>query len=153
MARPVKPFGKRTAFIMSPGIDKLPERIRAYTVRKQNDYGQAVHEKVVSNTPVDVGTARSNWVIRIGRPFDLIYKAYAPGSHLGVGETANRAAALRQAAAQLGGNKSGQPIYITNNVPYIRRLNDGWSRQAPANFVQRSIVEGVNEARAKPTRF
>ena len=27
-------------------------------------------------------------------------------------------------------------IYITNNVPYIGKLNDGYSKQAPARFVE-----------------
>jgi hypothetical protein len=37
------------------------------------------------------------------------------------------------------------PTYISNSLPYARRLNHGWSKQAPSGFVQRA----VERARAK----
>jgi len=39
--------------------------------------------------------------------------------------------------------QAGDVSYITNNVPYIIRLNQGWSTQAPAAFVDASINEVV----------
>jgi len=36
-------------------------------------------------------------------------------------------------------SKPGKKIFITNNLPYAKRLNEGWSTQAPANFVQAAI--------------
>ena len=37
-------------------------------------------------------------------------------------------------------------VNITNNVPYIRRLNEGSSSQAPAAFVQSAIARALNNA-------
>lgn len=38
---------------------------------------------------------------------------------------------------------------ITNSVPYIGRLNNGWSQQAPAGFVRAAIQFGVNATRSE----
>lgn len=103
----------------------------------------SIHAEEVERTPVDVGTARSNWVLRVGRPFSYVYKAFFPGKHLGRGEASNLLGALRQARAAVSSRKNDQPVYITNNVPYIGRLNRGHSRQSPAGFVQAGVSSGV----------
>jgi ribosome modulation factor len=136
-----------TRVILSPGLQTLADRVFRATNRYQAHVAGRVHARVVDLTPVDRGTARSNWVVRRGSPFSLVYRAYAPGRFLGRGETANRAAALRQAAGVLRGHNDGAAIYITNNLPYIGRLNDGYSKQSPRKFVQRGITQGVGEAR------
>lgn len=38
--------------------------------------------------------------------------------------------------------KAGDTLYLANSTPYIKRLNEGWSKQAPARFVEMT-VEGV----------
>jgi hypothetical protein len=50
--------------------------------------------------------------------------------------------ALAQAEQQYKLKKPGEQIHITNNAPYIRQLNDGSSKQAPAGFVERAILIG-----------
>lgn len=37
----------------------------------------------------------------------------------------------------------GEKIFITNNLAYIQRLNEGHSRQAPSGFVQKAIMAGI----------
>jgi formaldehyde-activating enzyme involved in methanogenesis len=32
---------------------------------------------------------------------------------------------------------------VSNNVPYINRLNEGHSAQAPAGFVQQAVAKAV----------
>jgi hypothetical protein len=46
----------------------------------------------------------------------------------------------RWVIAELGGQ-----IDVINDAPYIMRLNDGWSRQAPAGFIERCIDEVIAE--------
>lgn len=41
--------------------------------------------------------------------------------------------------------KLSDTIYISNNLPYIRPLNDGHSTQAPAGFVDAAIQRGVRQ--------
>lgn len=99
-------------------------------------------QAVVTGTPVDTGRARSNWITRMGEAEDSTIDPYSPGEGGSTGPQ-NTQAAIEQcqrvvASYQLGGN-----IHITNNLPYIQRLNDGHSQQAPANFVETAVLEAV----------
>lgn len=103
----------------------------------------AVDQAVVISTPVDKGPARSNWQVSLGAPINQVISAYAPGDKLGLGEQANAAAALDQGRAAVARRREGQDVYITNNIPYIGKLNDGSSAQAPANFVEEAAMAGA----------
>lgn len=96
---------------------------------------------LLSTTPVDSGKAISNWQIGLDAPPTERLDAYYPGKY---GSTALicREAALEAAQAVLKAKKPGQTVYISNLLPYIRRLNDGWSEQEPAGFVERAMLLG-----------
>jgi hypothetical protein len=119
----------------------LARRVDAGTERLIRRVALVADQALVFSTPVDTGRARSNWIVSIDQPASATVGPYSPGQGLGVGETANAQAALNQAAAQidrfrLGANRS---IFISNNLPYIERLNDGHSAQAPAGFVESAV--------------
>lgn len=103
----------------------------------------AVDQALVLSTPVDTGRARSNWIVSTGQPTSEVIPPYAPGENLGTGEGANANAALEQGRQEAENYRLGQTLFITNNLPYIGRLNDGSSAQAPAMFVEEAIQEGV----------
>jgi hypothetical protein len=91
---------------------------------------------VVLATPVDTGRARGNWQMEVNTPF--------------VGETGRLSTSgqesIEQAKAKAAQYKGGTPhaaLYITNNVPYIGKLNEGSSAQAPAGFVEQAVMVGV----------
>ncbi|MCY1553030.1 hypothetical protein D9M68_894720 [compost metagenome] len=92
-------------------------------------------------TPVDTSNALSNWQLTLDSPATDEIKPYFPG-HMGSTQRASAAQTVNEARSRLGAKKPGQPIYITNNVPYIEQLNNGSSKQAPAGFVERSILIG-----------
>lgn len=94
--------------------------------------------ELVLSTPVDTGRARSNWLLSLGGPSTSEIEAYAQGKG-GSSGAANANAAMAQAQAAVRGRRPEQDVYISNNVPYIGRLNDGWSAQAPAGFVQAAV--------------
>jgi len=86
-------------------------------------------------TPVDTGHARANWVPSVGSPHSSVVDG--DGAHeSGV-------------AAVIGYKLGDGPAWISNNVPYILMLNDGWSKQQPAGFVERAIAETLLEAEQK----
>jgi len=91
-------------------------------------------------TPVDTGWARANWVPQIGTPF-----SGTAGSRPRAGtRTANDSAStagIASVVTQYTASKG--PAHVTNNVPYITRLNQGYSRQAPAGFVQIAVIKAV----------
>lgn len=122
-------------------------RIRARRVTEGADrlvrkVAIAADQAVVSATPVDTGRARSNWIVAMNSPASQVIRAYAPGKS-GDSAQKNEAAAVAQGQAVISGYKSGNEIHITNNLAYIGELNDGSSRQAPANFVEESILEAA----------
>lgn len=87
-------------------------------------------------TPVDTGVARYNWQVSIGNTEDstLEYSG-APGS-------AGGRAMSREMPTMLSINL-GQIVWAQNNLPYIERLNNGWSEQAPVNFVEEAMRVAV----------
>ncbi|AXC34262.1 tail completion or Neck1 protein [Escherichia phage Shy] len=91
-------------------------------------------------TPVDTSKALSSWEVTLDAPSSNVGKAHYPGEK---GSTRNASAAetIAQAKAVLANKKPGQKIYITNNQPYIKRLNDGYSAQQSAGFVERCLAK------------
>lgn len=128
----------------------LRQFARSFTKRANaNAYGNEVKKKVaiaiVRNlayvTPVDTSKALSNWQVSLGtKPLGRI-DPYFFGQQ---GSTQELSAAYAVAAAMkvIENAKPGQPVWISNNLPYIRRLNDGSSTQQAANFVARAELIG-----------
>lgn len=88
----------------------------------------AVLRDLVTATPVDTGRARGNWQVGLGSPVRDARGVVALG------------AAISQGLGKAARAKEGQDIYVSNNVEYIQALNDGWSAQAPAGFVEATIT-------------
>jgi hypothetical protein len=47
---------------------------------------------------------------------------------------------IEQALSAIAARAPGQPIFITNVLPYAELLDQGSSEQAPAGFVDRAVV-------------
>lgn len=92
-------------------------------------------------TPVDTSKALSNWVTTIGAPSASNIDAYSVGDK-GSTQSTSAAETIAQAENALQAKRPGQTIYITNNLPYIKRLNEGYSKQEPAGFVERAVLIG-----------
>lgn len=99
---------------------------------------------LIESTPVDTGWARANWIPAIGSP--------TPQS---VGSERAVSTAMQQAglASLLSYRLSRGPVWISNKTPYIRRLDGGWSKQAPAGFVRQAIARAVSVVQAKVSRW
>lgn len=85
---------------------------------------------VILDTPVDTGRARANWQVSENAPIK---------NETGTTDKSGRApiAAVEAAAKNSNGDVS---IYLSNNVPYIGRLEDGYSRKAPEGMVKRNVI-------------
>ena len=92
-------------------------------------------------TPVDTGWASANWVPRIGQRAGI-----TAGERPKRGNSASRKAqeqGIAQVATGYKHNSGNGKIIISNNVPYIIKLNFGSSPQAKKGFVQRAIVRTI----------
>jgi len=95
------------------------------TVRK---VALTVDRELVLKTPVDTGRARSNWIPSLEAPSVRLVE---PGQKPDID-------------GELAQYTVDKTIFITNNLPYIRRLNEGHSDQAPAGFVDDAVQKGKN---------
>lgn len=86
---------------------------------------------LIIGTPVDTGRARGNYVITIGAPrFQVIDNLDPSGS-----------SSLQNAISTINRWKVGKgPIFITNSLPYIVRLDEGYSQQAPSGMSKAAVL-------------
>jgi hypothetical protein len=89
----------------------------------------AAMRALTMETPVDTGRAKNNWNADIN------------AVDASITETANPSAdGTDKINAALASYKQGDTVFISNNLPYIRRLNEGHSKQAPAGFVEAAVM-------------
>ena len=94
-------------------------------------------QRVVVETPIDTSAARQNWRVGVGSVNTLVDENETDGSGQG---------AIRKGLATIqAGGGLGKVVYISNSLRYIERLNNGWSMQAPANFVGLTFQSVVNK--------
>lgn len=127
-------------------IATLGARVAEEADRTVRRAALAADQAVVLATPVDKGRARSNWLVELDAPRRDTIDPYVPGEGGSTGG-ANASAALAQGAAVIGGYDGDRhtAIAISNNLPYIGRLNAGSSRQAPAGFVEKAVQAAVKQ--------
>lgn len=130
---------------MTPGDEARRNAVRIVGDRLDS-LGRAVGlellKRLMQATPVDTGRARGNWNASIGAEDGTVDP-----------DRREQQAAAEGAAriSRLKLSKQGEVLLLTNGVPYIGRLNDGHSRQAPAAFIQlttENMREFVNRAAA-----
>lgn len=95
---------------------------------------------LIKDTPVDTGWARANWVPSITQTVDVTSGTRANAELGQIDHTPQQsgiAAIASQYKLKLGS------LFITNNVDYITKLNEGSSRKAPSAFVQAAIEKAI----------
>lgn len=97
--------------------------------------GVQLDKRLTRVTPVDTGNARANWLFVAANngQYDTSYSVRSS-------RPANRSSeslTIRELKTK--------DLLIANNTPYIERLNNGWSKQAPKKFVEIAIMASLNE--------
>lgn len=117
--------------------DNLADNVNEVTKK----VASTILNDLVTVTPVDTSQALSNWQVSLKEPIPKSDKVgpYYPGEG---GNTAGQSAniAFGVGETELEKRKQGDSIYISNVLPYIKRLNEGHSSQEPAGFVERSVL-------------
>jgi hypothetical protein len=119
-------------------MKKTGKRVAENADRLVRRCALAVDAAVVLATPVDTGRARSNWQVEVGSPASGTIDS---GFDKGGGSAISQG---KDAIESYKGESNKAGIFITNNLPYIERLNDGWSAQAPAGFVEKAMQVGID---------
>lgn len=119
--------------------DKAQRRIRLFKKKIALD----VFRRVIMRTPVGYppswqhkapkgyvgGHARANWQTSVGSPAD------------GTVESTDVNGPLNQMLPGMAAVDGDESIFLTNNLPYINRLEYGWSGQAPEGMVGITVAE------------
>ncbi len=116
-------------------IKKIDLELEKATIKTVRKLALAIDQGIVLSTPVDTGRARGNWLPSINAP---ILKADENSNDI------SGSGAISKMSSLLPSVKFGDTIYITNNLAYIGRLNDGHSAQAPAGFVEKAVQIAEN---------
>ena len=106
-------------------VRKFAEAINVKTSLAVRKISLDILRSVVFKTPVDTGRARSNWFVGVGGPV-----VKATDSHDTIGTST-----VNSGASQINKASGDESIFITNSLPYIGRLENGYSQQAPAGMV------------------
>lgn len=122
-------------------LNKIANEIPKQVNQLKTDVALTIQYELTERTPVDTTKAVSNWKVTRVAPFPADIEAYSPG-FLGYTARASIAAARADAQKNLRGVKIGETVFIVNNADYIKELNNGSSRQAPAGFVEASVMVG-----------
>lgn len=85
---------------------------------------------VIRDTPVDTGLARANWQLTEGQKATGTVTNVAP----------NKAGLTVSEAGQIQKTNGDESLYLTNNLPYIVKLEEGFSKKAPEGMVRRNIL-------------
>lgn len=86
--------------------------------------------EIIRRSPVDTGRFRGNWMLGVG---SVDISTIEAADNFG-GESLAR---IKQFAENL---RAGGIVYITNSLPYARRLEYGWSQQAPQGMVRLTVL-------------
>ena len=102
--------------------------------------GILVDQAVVAATPFDTGRAKANWLMSINNPQTGIADS---------GFDASGSYSLNLAQSVLADYPANElpDLWIVNNLPYIQRLNEGWSQQAGSKYIETAIDQAVSYGR------
>lgn len=100
-------------------------------VDARSPVGDAIYWKSPPPKGYVGGRFRGNWQLGVNQ---------VPGGSLNIVDPAGNDTRVRIAAA-VPEEAAGNVFWLVNNVPYAQRLEDGWSRQAPAGVVGLAMAE------------
>lgn len=112
-------------------IEKWTEETQKRVTLAVRKIALDVFERIILKSPVDTGRFRGNWQVQIGS---------IPAGTLEINDKSGQVT-LAKAQAEVLGVKAGDTIYLINNLPYARRLEYGWSNQAPEGMVRTTVAE------------
>ena len=126
-------------------VERVRKELREFIEKAMRQLTLRVWQTLTVETPVLTGFARAGWTPAEGSP------------KLGESSPASTVQALAKAQAAALFAKNSQaavaiskgyrlrtgPVFIVNNVKYLRKLNEGSSAQAPAHFVETAVKQGL----------
>lgn len=130
----------------SKQVQQIAKQLKRTLAHATAEFILEVTANLIETTPVDTGWARANWIPSLGTPF-----TQTVGSPSSVDTSAQQAGMLALLAYEPATLASPLKVFVSNNVPYIGRLNYGWSSQAPSGFVRFAVDKAAETIRMRYT--
>lgn len=108
-----------------------------FASQEMRKLGLLADQAIVAATPFDTGRAKSNWLMSIDYPDESINES-------NISINGGYSTQIAESVLASYPADSLPPIWICNNLPYIGRLNEGWSAQAGKKFVETAIAQAVS---------
>lgn len=108
---------------------------------KQIIASREIFRDIVEVTPVLTGQARRNWIPALDEATTETTKKVAGVNVTGAPMTSSERARINNVLKRLRGLplREHKTVYIANNLSYIKRLDEGYSKKAPAGIVDVAI--------------
>ena len=128
-------------FTLQDEVDRFQYALKKFSRTMVPEMAELATKKValdvlrgaVLNTPVDTGRARGNWQVSINTPATT---SSGSADKSGTNSLSQGASKINSLPAP-----TGTTIWITNNVPYIERLENGWSPQKSDGILTPALHE------------
>lgn len=132
---------------MLTGKDQAFKNLR----KKTRDVGRAfiieVDRKLAKATPVLFGVARANWLPSVDSPDNG--KVNYPNNYTMTPSERKSGRVNPRVGTRARAGKyqfsAGTRFYLSNNLPYIRKLNEGGTKKVEPGFVENSIRAASNK--------
>ena len=116
-------------------LEGLRKEIEAITAEETSKLALELIDGLITKTPIDTGRAKGNWYLGVGKPINLA----EGGRRQAEARTEAKEAII--AFESIVNNTGNIPVlFINNNLPYINKLNEGSSQQAPSKFIETEIL-------------
>jgi hypothetical protein len=123
-------FAEKTAEKADLGVARIVVGVSAELDRR-SPVGDATYWKNPAPKGYTGGRFRGNWQLGVG---------VVPAGETGAIDKTGAETQGRIIAA-VPQNAAGNVFYLMNNVPYARRIEEGWSRQAPQGLVGLTVIQ------------
>lgn len=111
--------------------DALKEEVEDVVLLVTKKLGLEALNKVVLRSPVDTGRFRANWNVSFTTQDNTTTENKdKPGT-----------ATIAKGQTTIEGLGELKVVWLTNALPYANRLENGWSKQAPAGMVGLTFAE------------
>lgn len=131
------------------GLGNLTQYISDHVQETIDGFSRDLLQELKAMTPIDTGQAKASWHMGVNEYLETEMNGGAPPYVGGVEieqRYRKRNRFLRKPRQGKGidsfvatGRGKSDNIVISSNVPYMARLNRGWSKQAPPFFIENCI--------------
>ena len=113
----------------------IEDELNDYVIQSQRVLALNFLRNVVYASPRKTGRFQSNWVFSVGSPDES------------TSESTNESLNITKQTGKITSAiiKSSSVLWVSNNLPYAQRLNNGWAKQTPAFFVEKAArISGID---------